>query len=132
MSEPVYTSRGATFDLERVYRYSLWREWDPSLRGVLFLMLNPSTADETQVDPTLRRCLGYAQRRGFGSFAVANLSALRSTDPRVLKMAADPVGPGNDAALVEFAHRSALVVCGWARTGRSAGATTSSPSCSPA
>ena len=117
MAEPAYTDQGAIFDGRRRYRYRLWRVWDEAKPRVAFLMLNPSTADEEVLDPTVRRCLGYAQAWGFGSFEVGNIFALRSTDPRALRAAADPVGRANDAKLISIAARSDLVVCGWGAHG---------------
>lgn len=116
MPEPTYIDRGATFDPERKYRYRLWRAWAPGPR-VAFIMLNPSVADETKLDPTLRRCLGYAQRWGLQGFEVANLFALRSPEPDTLYSAADPEGPDNDAALLDVARRCELVVAGWGSHG---------------
>jgi hypothetical protein len=112
MPEPTYIDQGATFSLDRRHRYTLWRAWAPGPRA-LFCMLNPSTADESVLDPTLRRCLGFAQRWHFAGFEVVNLFALRSTDPARLCEDADPVGPGNDVAIVEAARRAGVVVCGW-------------------
>jgi hypothetical protein len=122
--EPVYTEARAAFDDERIYRYLLTRAWKgvefsqgtrtckPGDR-VLWIMLNPSTADETKLDPTLRRCLGFAHRWGFDGFEICNLYALRSTDPKGLWSVADPVGPNNDAVIQAAAKRAALVVVGW-------------------
>jgi hypothetical protein len=117
VAEPAYTDQGAIFDGRRRYRYRLWRVWDEAKPRVAFLMLNPSTADEKALDPTVRRCLGYAQAWGFGSIEVGNIFALRSTDPSALLAAADPVGPANDAKLISIADRSDLVVCGWGAHG---------------
>lgn len=106
---------GAEFSPCKVWRYALWRHWD--CRGYAdvctFIGLNPSTADETANDPTVRRCIDYAQRWGFGGLYMLNLYAYRATDPAVMKAAADPVGPGADEALARFANRSGLVVCAW-------------------
>jgi hypothetical protein len=114
MSEPRYTSQGATFSPDRVYRYLLWRTWDEPRGSCLFVMLNPSTADERVLDPTLRRCLGFAQAWGFGGFQVANLFALRSTDPAGLRAVEDPEGPENDRHLLEAARAcGGIVVCAW-------------------
>jgi hypothetical protein len=66
------------------YRYGLWRTWDQALPQVAFVMLNPSTADAEQDDPTIRRCIGFARLWGYGSLAVGNLFAYRATDPREL------------------------------------------------
>ena len=104
---------GATFSDDGIYRYRLWREWDADLPSCLFIMLNPSTADATQNDPTIRRCIDYARRWGFGRLEVGNLFALRSTDPKVLYAAHDPVGPDNDDALMEMREGANLTVCAW-------------------
>lgn len=82
-----------------------------------FLMLNPSTADETVLDPTCARARDYAQRWGYGALLVTNVFAWRATDPRALKSAADPVGEGNDAAILRAAMSSALVICAWGNHG---------------
>lgn len=113
MAEPTYIEQGATFSACGRYRYRLVRTWDAGLPRVAFVMLNPSTADATQLDPTLRRCLGFARDWGFGSMVIGNLFALRSTDPQVLYRDADPVGPSNDQALQDIAVEAQLVVCGW-------------------
>ena len=103
------------------YRYWLWRRWAPP-RGegrdrVLFVMLNPSTADAGVDDPTLRRCIAFARAWGFGSLEVVNLFALRSPDPdRLLRGgAADPeaIGPDNDTHLVVAANRADVLVVAW-------------------
>ncbi|HEY2848317.1 MAG TPA: DUF1643 domain-containing protein [Gemmatimonadaceae bacterium] len=95
------------------YRYNLTRTWDEGLPRVCFVMLNPSTADASQDDPTIRRCIGYAQALGAGSLEVVNLYALRATDPRALAKDAAPIGPDNDK-YIELAARSATtVVCAW-------------------
>ncbi|WP_405883587.1 DUF1643 domain-containing protein [Streptomyces sp. NBC_01136] len=80
------------------YRYLLGREWADGPTAV-FVMLNPSTADALTNDPTIRRCLRYAQDWGCGALMVANLYAWRATDPDELWTAEDPVGPENDAHL---------------------------------
>ena len=103
----------ATFSGCETYRYTLGREWDPSLGRVCFCLLNPSTADEHVLDPTLTRCLGYAKRWGFGRMDVVNVFALRSTDPKGLRAVDDPIGPDNDDAIVEIASSADLVVAGW-------------------
>jgi hypothetical protein len=115
MAEPRYLDAGATFDGERnEYRYRLWRLWDETKPHVAFVMLNPSTADARELDPTLRRCLGSAQRWGCGGFEVGNVYAYRSTDPKGLRKVLDPVGPLNDAALVQIAQACTFgVVAGW-------------------
>lgn len=81
---------------------------------MVFIGLNPSTADETRDDPTIRRCLGFARRWGHGGLEMLNLYGWRSTDPAPLwRDVADPVGPGNDEALSTVARDAARVVCVW-------------------
>ena len=89
----------ATFSPDRTYRYALTRRWDTTWPMAVFVMLNPSTADAFTVDPTIRRCIGFARSWHAGGILVANLFALRSTDPRALYRHTDPVGPDNDTVL---------------------------------
>ncbi|NJS38390.1 MAG: DUF1643 domain-containing protein [Rhodobacteraceae bacterium] len=98
------------------YRYLLTRVWAPGPRA-LFVMLNPSTATEVQNDPTVERCERRARALGFGAFRVTNIFAFRATDPKVMRAVADPVGPGNDAAIAESAGWADQVVCAWGNHG---------------
>ncbi len=97
------------------YRYLLTRQVGPGLRTATFIMLNPSKADATKDDPTIRRCNGFARQWGCGRLAVLNLFAFRATDPADLKRAEEPVGPENR----EWFERTLAdggegpVVCGW-------------------
>lgn len=99
------------------YRYTLTRIWDPDGRKALFVMLNPSTATEVQNDPTVERCERRARALGFGAFRVTNIFAYRATDPRVMRATADPVGPGNDAAIAESAPWADQILCAWGTHG---------------
>jgi hypothetical protein len=80
-------------------------------------MLNPSTADETEDDPTIRRCVGFAKEWGYGSITVANLFALRATDPDELRGHRDPVGEKNDHYLRHVCDFSDKVVAAWGANG---------------
>ena len=98
------------------YRYRLTRDLSPNPRTATFILLNPSTADATNDDPTIRRCIGFARQWGCGRLAVLNLFAFRATDPSEMKRAEDPVGPENRA----WFERTLIddlsigpVVCGW-------------------
>jgi len=108
---------GAVISADRRYRYNLWRTWDDTLPICGWVMLNPSTADEATLDPTLRRVLGYCRRWDYGGFTIRNLFALRATDPRELLDADDPIGPENDAWLRRLTTEVDLIVVGWG-TGR--------------
>lgn len=76
-------------------------------------MLNPSTADATLDDPTIRRCIGFAQSWGFHRLDVVNLFAMRETNPAELKKYMDPVGPRNNAITIDIIRRASLIVCAW-------------------
>lgn len=99
------------------YRYMLTRIWDPAGRKALFIMLNPSTATEVQNDPTVERCERRARTLGFGAFRVTNIFAWRDTDPRKMRAAEDPIGPGNDAAILESCPWADQIICGWGAHG---------------
>ena len=107
----------------RRYRYTLTHDFAdlfgaPSGRGyVAWIGLNPSGADESRLDPTLWRIRAYTHRLGFRAFKMLNLFAYRTTDPRVLRKVADPVGPDNDHYLLEGCRQAALVVCCWGTDG---------------
>ncbi len=103
------------------YRYTLWREWNPDGPRITFLMLNPSTADAFVDDPTLRRCVGFAQTWGFGMLSVVNLFAYRSPSPRELLTVADPVGPENNAYILQAAAQSTCLVAAWGSYGHYCG-----------
>lgn len=99
------------------YRYALTRTWDASKGEALFVMLNPSTANGHVDDPTIRKCMGFARLWGLGGVRVANLFALRATDPRDLHAAIrrgeDAVGPLNDEHVLALAHGVNRVVLAW-------------------
>ncbi len=103
---------GATLSDCRKYRYRLWREWGAG-PALTFVMLNPSTADATLDDPTIRRCMGFARAWGFGRVEVVNLFAWRSPKPYDLLRPNDPVGPLNDAAIEDVTSGSKRIVLAW-------------------
>lgn len=107
--------RGAILSPDGVYRYRLWRIWDDDLAPCAFVMLNPSTADASQDDPTIRRCMGFAKRWGSGGIVVVNLFAVRATDPADLDRAPPDglVGPDNDVHLRATFRVVDMVVCAW-------------------
>lgn len=113
----IRSSSGAAFSPCRRWRYLLWRRWDAAKPLANFLMLNPSTADEVKLDPSCTRARLYAERWGYGGLIVTNLFGWRATDPGEMKAVTDPVGPGNDRAIVAAAREAAIVVCAWGNHG---------------
>ena len=111
MDQKKDTTKGAFIIGE--YRYTLWRTWDESQPRVLFVLLNPSTADAYQDDNTLRKCIGFAQNWSYGSLEVVNLFAFRTKHPTHLRAVADPIGLLNDLYIRKAVARSTLIVCGW-------------------
>lgn len=101
----------------RTYRYTLWREWIGGDGYAMFVGLNPSTADETQDDPTIRRCIGFAKSWGYAGLCMTNLFAFRATKPEDMKAAADPVGPENDTHLRTLAAEAGVIVAAWGANG---------------
>lgn len=117
MQLPEYRLRSAGVSRCGRYRYWLRRIWNPALAHCVFIGLNPSTADATEDDPTLRRCLSFARDWGYGSLLLVNLFSLRATDPRALKQAADPVGPRTDLWLHRAAAETETIVAAWGNGG---------------
>nr|WP_042806132.1 DUF1643 domain-containing protein [Thioalkalivibrio sp. ALE19] len=120
--DAVQVQRGARLSPCRRYRYALWRHWGPSHtadahRRMAFILLNPSTADETEDDPTIRRCMGYAFDWGFDGVVVLNLFAYRATNPAELKEQDDPVGEDNDWMLRRETENAGCVVAAWGNHG---------------
>lgn len=103
----------AVFSKCHQYRYMLLRKLSEGDKTCMFLMLNPSTADQSKNDPTVERCERYARRWGYDNLVVCNLFALRSTDPKKLYAHPDPVGPNNDKYILEQAKKAQLIICAW-------------------
>ncbi|MFC4727103.1 DUF1643 domain-containing protein [Coralloluteibacterium thermophilus] len=106
------------------YRYTLTRTLPGLFAGsgtCCFVMLNPSVADHTVDDQTIRQCLGFTQHWGFGRLLVVNLFAWRATLPRDMLAAIDPVGPAADAWILRAAREADLIVCAWGEHGRHRG-----------
>ena len=112
---PVYS--GAYFSPDGVYRYTLRRDFLTGSGTVAFVLLNPSTADATENDPTVTRCVNYAMSWGYSALYVLNIFALRSTDPKALYAHPDPVGPENDDSFRAVLPLCKEVVCGWGNHG---------------
>lgn len=118
VDEGLLESASATFDQDRIYRYALTRTWDTDRPVATFIMLNPSTADAFKLDPTIRRCIGFARAWGCGGLVVVNLFGLRSTDPKGLYTHPDPVGVANDEVIADqLAAAAGPVVAAWGAHG---------------
>jgi len=116
----------------RKYRYTLWREWQPEFRFasitedpdatkdgfVMFIGLNPSTADEIQDDPTIRRCVDFAKSWGYTSMCMTNLFAYRATMPEEMKLQIEPIGAENDGTVKRLAREACLIVAAWGTHGK--------------
>jgi hypothetical protein len=111
--------KDAVFSECRKHRYKLWRQWSGGTQSnyAMFIGLNPSTADEMQDDPTIRRCIGYARAWGYDGLCMTNLFAFRATDPKVMMAESDPIGPDNDFHLRGAAAFARVVVCCWGANG---------------
>jgi hypothetical protein len=113
-----YIERSAYVSSCGRYRYSLMRRWSPG-PDLLWVMLNPSTADGTEDDATIRRCINFSRSWGYGSMTIGNLYAIRSTDPAILYniSAEEARGPENEAILQALALDAGAVVCAWGAMG---------------
>jgi hypothetical protein len=116
-----YLDMGADISEDGLYRYWLSRRISMGERTVVFVGLNPSTADAAQDDPTIRKCVGFAQRWGYDWIYMANLYAWRATDPkRLVRFAKDyslqAVGPNNQDALKWMTQKADVVVAAWGQT----------------
>lgn len=117
----------------RQYRYTLWREWKtqtdllnpPTSRSgrwpdhsyAMFIGLNPSTADETKDDPTIRKCVGFAKRWGFAGLCMTNLFAWRATKPEDMKRAENPSGEDNQHHILQCASTARIIIAAWGKNG---------------
>ena len=111
------TKSTAVYSNCELYRYSLTRSWDSSAKKVLFIMLNPSTATEIQNDPTVERCERRAKALGYGAFKVCNIFAYRSTDPKIMRLQKDTIGPETDQIIIKSANWSNNIICAWGTNG---------------
>lgn len=102
---------------DRKYRYVLSRIWDETKPFVMIVGLNPSTADETENDPTINRCIEFSKSWGYGGVYMLNLFAFRATLPKDMKNAKDPVGVENDNYIEEYSKLCDKVVCAWGNDG---------------
>ena len=84
----------------------------------MFIGLNPSTADETNDDPTVRRCIRYAKYWGYSGLCMTNLFAFRATNPEDMKAAEDPIGPENNQTLIDKAKNAEIIIAAWGIHGK--------------
>ncbi len=110
--------KGANISKDRLYRYALWRIWDRSKPHVVFIGVNPSTADETKDDHTITKCIGFAKKWNYGGLYMLNLFAFRATDPNDMKKAVDPIGKNNYKTFIRHAMPPNLVVAAWGNNGK--------------
>lgn len=110
--------KSAAIDSSGLYRYSLEREWNLNTPRIAFVMLNPSTADATNDDPTIRRCIRFAQSWNYGALEVVNLFAYRTKYPVELLRVGDPVGAENDRHILAMMCRVQAIVVAWGNQGR--------------
>ena len=112
-----YLDKSAVLSPCGLYRYSLTRRWSHGDKAALFVMLNPSTADADADDPTIRRCVGFAQREGCDAMTVVNCYAYRTPDPVLLwgrrNAGVDIVGPDNEHHVQGALFRIPLVIAAW-------------------
>ncbi len=125
MIQPTLFEKGDSFTSAVIsqckrYRYVLRRRLDYGYHSaressVLWVMLNPSTADAVIDDPTIGKCLAFSRGWGFKQMSVVNLFALRSTDPKALSQCSleESIGPDNDAYIREEAAYAQEVICAW-------------------
>lgn len=126
MTNYIYIDSGADISADCKYRYKLWRQWSGTLdpadepKSCLFVMLNPSTADATTDDRTIRRCVGFAKAWKYERLEVVNLFAFRTSNPgelRALHYSTDPVGPRNSEVISNAATRAGIIICAWGSNG---------------
>lgn len=109
-----YTDTGAVLSECGTYRYLLWRAWIQGAAPMTFVMLNPSTADASTDDPTIRKCVGFAKHNHYGAIEVVNIFAFRATNPKeLLRNGSKIVGPLNEHHIDLAIRRSHKVVVAW-------------------
>ena len=107
----------AIFDKQKRYRYLLTRNFETGSKTVTFVMLNPSVADETIDDPTIRRCIGFAKKLDANKMQVVNMFAYRTPNVSELKKAKEPIGCDNDLYIENAAKESDIIILAWGNHG---------------
>ena len=108
----------AVFSEDGKHRYALERSWSPEKGKVVFIGLNPSTADEMKNDPTVSRMISFSKSWGFGEIGVCNLFSFRATFPEDMKKFRDPVGAENDFYIAREISDADRVVACWGNHGK--------------
>ena len=110
--------KSAILDKTRKYRYLLERQWGNDNNNFInFILLNPSTADETKDDPTIKACIKIAQNLGYDGLWVTNLFAFRATNPKELLTCVDPIGDNNDKYTLKYANKAKKIIIAWGNHG---------------
>jgi hypothetical protein len=106
----------AIFSEDYKYRYLLERDWSKG-SSILFILLNPSTADADKLDPTLKRAYNIAKKYGYGKLVVVNIFAVRGSDPSVIKDIVDPIGELNNYYIKKYSKKADRIIIGWGNHG---------------
>jgi len=109
--------KGAFFSNCKKYRYTLWRIWDKNKPYAVFIGLNPSVADATIDDPTIRRCIKYAKDWNLGGLYMLNLFSYIATDPKEMKNNKYPIGKLNDECLIKISKEAGIIIGAWGNDG---------------
>ena len=114
MTDAIYSN--AVLSPDGVYRYCLVRRWEIHIEDgdtLLWVMLNPSTADATEDDATIRKITKFSKAWGYSALAVVNVFGYRATDPRILLTVDDPVGSDNLAWIESWVAATDRTICAW-------------------
>ena len=109
--------KNAILSEDRKYRYVLSRIWDETKPKVMIIGLNPSTADETEDDPTIGRCISFSKSWGYGGVYMLNLFAFRATQPKDMFNAENPIGLENNSYIEIYSKKVDKIVCAWGNHG---------------
>ena len=109
--------KNAILSEDRKYRYVLSRIWDETKPKVMIIGLNPSTADETEDDPTIGRCISFSKSWGYGGVYMLNLFAFRATQPKDMFNAENPIGLENNSYIEIYSKKVEKIVCAWGNHG---------------
>ena len=109
--------KSAILSEDRKYRYVLSRIWDETKPKVMIIGLNPSTADETEDDPTIGRCISFSKSWGYGGVYMLNLFAFRATQPKDMFNAQNPIGLENNSYIEIYSKKVDKIVCAWGNHG---------------